>query len=110
MQKVSKGNNLLCKVPFISVKLETDLAQLLLNVPQLIQNVELWYTNTGNDIFQMAYGFTKQTKFILSHSSILELLSIYDCIFFRASVSLIKKAIEVITPQKGYIITNQPLR
>lgn len=68
------------------------------------------YKHTGNNIFQMAYGFTEQTKLILSHSSILELLSIYYCIFFRASVSVIIKAIEVITPQKGSIIPNQLLR
>lgn len=33
MEKVSQGDNLLCKVPSVSVKLETDLAQLLLSVP-----------------------------------------------------------------------------
>lgn len=33
MEKVSQGNNLLCKVLSVSVKLETDLAQLLLSVP-----------------------------------------------------------------------------
>lgn len=67
------------------------------------------YKHTGNNIFQMAYGFAKQAKFILSHFSILELLSIYYCLFFRASVSVIKKAMEVITPQKGSTATNEPL-
>lgn len=83
MEKVSQGNNLLCKVLSVSVKLETGLSSTASQCPLVDREWRVMlYKHTGNNVFQMAYGFTKQNKFILSHSSILELLSIYYYIFF----------------------------
>lgn len=50
-------------------------------------------SRTASNVFWMARGFTKQAKFVLSHTSGLELLS---CCYYLlcSAVSVIKKAVE----------------
>lgn len=63
--------------------------------------------HAGKNLFWMA---SLNRKFVFSHSSILDLLSIYYCAFFRASACVIKMAIGTIPPQRGNITTNPPLQ
>lgn len=49
-------------------------------------------------------------RIFFSHFCVLDLLSIYYCVFFRASVCVIKKAIEMIPLQRDIITTNPPLQ
>lgn len=57
-------------------------------------------SRTASNVFWMARGFTKQAKFVLSHTSGLELLS---CCYYLlcSAVSVIKKAVEgTCTPKR----------
>lgn len=93
VQKMAQGTGLLDKLPSVAPELETDVWLSCSAAYFRWSRVEGYGMQSHCQQCFLARGFTKQAKFVLSHTSGLELLS---CCYYLlcSAVSVIKKAVE----------------